>query len=196
MDNRLTTLYFAGAVSPQEHSDAMKRTFSALFESGGITYSQFLFPYVDSLLLSDDSTAPLFGSHALLWGVSAERLKQALDSLGEAECDRLSPQISCVDCSSGEIASFLGESVPADGTAALDGYSRLLGGLVRPWSLREHSRGMCSFAEHIARMRGYRVHGFSGGVLIISTEDGTEIDERQLAALFESKTGGILRIIR
>ncbi len=191
MNEKLTAVRIDGQISPGECSGIMKKAFSLLFASGGITYSQFLFPYADSLLLSDDSEDCFFGSHALLWEIPADRLKAAFDEVcGERE--DVEVNIDDIELTASSVRAFLGEPYIPEGQIAAGNFASLLSGNIRPWVLREHSRCLCSFAEHIARMKDHEVYAFAGGRLVIKAENA---DAQQLSELYASKTGGIAEFI-
>jgi len=192
MEEKVTVLRFAGEFDPEEHCAAMKAVFLHLFSSGAVTYSQFLFPYVDSLLLSEYSAPCFFGSHAIFWEISREQIENCVRKT-IADNKALLPQISEIELNAPAIDNFLNETTAVQHGVGVGNFSSLISGSARPWSLREISRGLCSFAEHISRMKGYTTHGFSGGRLIISADDG--VDEKEISALYNSKTGGIADII-
>lgn len=195
MNNKITAFRFAGALAPEQLSEAMKRVFAHLYSTGGITYSQFLFPYADSLLLSEDSADCFFGSHALLWEIEPERLMCSAEAvLSSEETDLLCPQVTEIELTARTVSDFLNDVSCETSGVGIGNFAALLSGNIRPWSLREHSRGLCSFAEHISRMKGYTAHGFSGGRFIVSADE--ELDELLLAGLYSSKTGGIAEFIK
>lgn len=178
-----------------EHNSAiMKKICSALFNSGAVTFSQFLFPYVDSLLLAETNTSQpsFFGSHALLWDADMHLINDCISAVCGNE--HHPPEIVELELNASDIAEFFGELSAAEGRISVGGFSSLLTGKIRPWAIREHARGFCSFTEHIARMSGYSVHGLSADYIAVSCEH--EPDEAELKRLFAAKTGGILRIKR
>lgn len=193
MSEKITALRLTGSRDIAKLSAQMKKIFVGLFSSGGVTYSQFLFPYADSLLLSAESEDCFFGSHALLWSVSPERLKQCAHTACGEDMSWLGLEITEIELTAPAIATFLAAADVPESGIETGSYAALLSGNVRTWSLREHSRGFCSFAEHIARMNGYGVYGYCGGRLLIETENS--LDEKLLTELYCSKTGGIAEFI-
>jgi len=191
MDEKITGFRFAGNVTPRECSEAMKKLFVHHFISGGVTYSQFLFPYVDSLLLSEDSPPHFFGSHALLWQITPEEIMQSACEVLE-NVEDLCPQAQEIPLNAPVVAEFLADTSVVNEGVGVGCYASLLSGLIRSWKLREYSRGFCSLAEHIDRMKNHSTKGFSGGRLIICADS---IDEDVLAGLYTSKTGGIAEFI-
>ena len=197
MKENITAISFAAAAAPEECSAAMKALLTRLFESGTVTYDQFLFPYADSLLLSGGCAEPphFFGSHSLLWQVEPERLLNC-----EAELFPDKPgifKLQNLELSAQSIKNFF-----ADGEAENEnyilagGFSELISGSLRPWAIREHSRHFCSFAEHISRLEGYTLCGLAGGCIALSAKGIKENYETELAEIYSAKTGGIIKIIK
>lgn len=183
MNDKLIGLRFSPELPVHEASRMMKALFIRLFESGKVTYSQFLFPYADSLLLSDDGGDCFFGTHALLWNVDEQLLESCFGDVA--------PELVTLEWSASSITDFLELSENNDKAMLLGTFDELLLGSVRPWSVREQARKFCSFAEHISRMKGCEVLGTAGGYLAVQS-DVPQIKE-QLAALYEAKTGRIMK---
>ena len=185
MKDILTGLRFSPDTPPEKCSAATKTMLMRLFDNGAVTYSQFLYPYADSLLLSEDGDAGqyFFGTHSLLWNIAPETVEELLDT-------DLPHETVQVGCSAADITEFLDISGFDCGEMLLGSFDELLIGSVRPWSIREQSRKFCSFAEHIARMKGCSVHGTVGGYLAVSAEN---TGREEFARLYEAKTGRIMK---
>ena len=183
MNDKLTGLRFSPELPAEEASRAVKALFIRLFDSGKVTYSQFLFPYADSLLLSDEGGDCFFGTHALLWNVDEQLLESCF---GDA-----APQVVTLEWSASSVTDFLKINDNNENAMMLGAFDELLLGSVRPWSVREQSRKFCSFAEHISRMKGCEVLGTAGGYLAVQSDE--PLIKQQLAALYEAKTGRIMK---
>ncbi|MBQ9993374.1 MAG: hypothetical protein IJP17_01515 [Clostridia bacterium] len=189
--DKIIGIKIGGEMPLCEHSDAMRRIFMRLVESGAVTFDSFLYPYADSLLLSDDvisgTQGYFFGSHALLWDVGEDMLRRCIGNTDDVT-------VCTMACDAREIEHFLREGIcqPSAGEHLIGGFEALLTGTVRPWAVREHARRFCSLSEHIARMKGLSVLGITGGCIMFSAEEGTDISA--LPALYTAKTGGVCRI--
>lgn len=194
MNNKIIGLRLDVRSKSEHNSMIMKNICSALFESGKVTFSQFLFPYVDSLMLAESTAATpcFFGSHVLLWDIDTQLINDCVSEVCGND-DNL-PEILELELNSSEITGFFGEPHTFENRISVGGFSSLLTGKITPWSIREHARGFCSFTEHIARMAGYNVHGLSADYIAVRCEH--DPDETELKRLFAAKTGGILKIKR
>jgi len=194
VSDKIIGLRFDVNTDSEYNSAMMKKICSVLFSSGEVTFSQFLFPYVDSLLLAETNTTQqsFFGSHALLWDIDIQLINSCISSACGSDCKLL--EIVELELDAPAISVFFGEPFIAEGRMTVGGFSSLLTGKIRPWAIREHARGFCSFTEHIARMPDYKVHGLSADYIVVSCEN--EHDEGELKRLYAAKTGGILSVKR
>ena len=202
MNDKIIGLRFDTALPPEQCSPSMAELFRRLFADAHITYDQILFPYADSLLLSDWGAKNAFGTHALLWDVDPKLLADcAVRACGDRLAE-LRPRAKELDCTAAAIAEFLSMTYDvsgdpgeretagqgrsdADGYMPLGDFAALMSGSVRPWSIREQARRFCSLAEHIARLPDASIHGIRGGSLLVSGGDRAE-----LLRLYSAKTGG------
>ncbi len=187
MSEKLTGLRFSAELSSEICSAAMKSLLVRLFASGKITYSQFLYPYADSLLLSDENcgVSCFFGTHALLCGVEGELLNSCID-------DDVRPEIIELDYSAADITRFFDISDRlSDADMLIGGFEEMLQDSIHPWFIRDRARRFCSFAETIARMKQCAVCGTVGGYVAVKTENKTCDD---FIELYASKTGRIMKV--
>lgn len=194
MNDKIIGLRLDVQTDSEQNSAIMKKICSALFDSGRVTFSQFLFPYVDSLLIADNNALQpsFFGSHALLWDIDIQLVNDCIAAVCGNDTQR--PELVEIEFNASEIADFFGEPYVLENGLYVGGFASLLTGKIRPWAIREHARGFCSFAEHIARMSGFSVHGLTADYIAVRCEH--EPDEAELKRLFAAKTGGILKIKR
>ena len=194
MNDKIIGLRLDMQGNSEYNSVIMKKICSALFTSGKVTFSQFLFPYVDSLMLAESQSAQtfFFGSHLLLWDIDTQLINECVSTV--CSNDYKPPEIVELGLDASEIAEFFGEPFVFEDKMCVGGFSSLLTGKIRPWAIREHARGFGSFTEHIARMSGFSVHGLTADYISVRCEH--EPDEAELKRLFAAKTGGILKVKR
>ena len=188
MSGTLVGLRFAGAVPAERCSEYMKRTLAALVGECGITYNMILFPYADTLLLSEqDKRGNFFGTHAVLCGVSAQQLARAAASACGDMLPRLDPRAVRLECTREALRAFLDTGAGGDERCLYGGIAELTGGRLRPWNIREAARDLCSFCEQAVRMDGVEISGLVGGS--VCARVAPEAVEA-FAALYTAKTGG------
>lgn len=196
MDNMLIGLRFEGKAPVGICSEYMKKIFAALTGRENVTFDRILFPYADTLLLSEDSrNGYFFGTHALMYGVDARTLARAVFSAcGETTADGedmlalLAPNAGKIECTRMAVADFLDLSGGSEESCEYIGdFASLLGGMVRPWNIREASRRLCSFCEQAARTDGVRLRGLHGGSVCADVEP---VSAEAIIKLYAAKTGG------
>lgn len=167
-------------------SEMMRRVFCELRERG-ILHRQILYPYSDDLLLTGRLPG-MFGTHALLCDVPGDMIKDVLlEIAGEkAKAESINSVI--------ERSLFLYryQALPP-GTVKLGSITSLAAGTFSAWAIRQHSRRLCSFAEHMTREGKYPVLGYSGDALIVEMDDWHKIEDTnetvRVNRLLMEKTG-------
>lgn len=189
MKDTIIGLRFPSDMPPEECSRVAKKLFVSLFETGRVTYSQFLYPYADSLLLSEESGGEqsFFGTHSLLWNIDPEMPEKVL----LRGVPGVPFEIEQLDFSTERLMHFFDIKDRETDMMLFGAFDELLVGSIRPWSIREQARKFCSFAEHISRMNGCKVCGTVGAYLGVRAEN---MQPGDFAPLYEAKTGRIMKV--
>lgn len=164
-----------------------RRMVSSLREQG-MNYDRMLFPYVDNLILTKEQPQ-LFGNRILFETCDIAMIERCAAEV----CKDVDFSMVGLDCSYTAIKNFLNAKCPrSKDMIYLGDIESMLSGDISPWLVRECSRRLVSFAEHIYRQFDTDIIGFCGERLAvrgIKPECGA-----QLCEIYENKTGTGLSI--
>ena len=175
-------------LAPVSQSAEISKKAANLMREGGMTFERFLYPYADTLTLSEKG-ANVFGTHMLL---DANNIGLVERCLREA-CGDVPYQLRAVGCTVPKIEAFLKKKRTKErGAVSVGSLADLLPCDVRPWQVRECAKKLCSFSEHISRIDGVNTAGSSGGRIILSGMKKKQA--KSLSDIYFGKTGKKMKI--
>ena len=166
------------------------RFFSGLMKEHGVIFNQILYPYADALSLSGKpgtESTWVFGTHILIRNVEGGAASSILEEIKPCQAGWELEELPVIDgeAMSRDIAEFLGADEECQ-LPAVGEFSRMLGGFVPHWRVREAARLFASFTEMSYRRSKGELVGLLGGRLILTPEcDCSEA----LSSIFTQKTG-------
>ena len=156
----------------------------------GMNYDRMLFPYVDNLILTKERPQ-LFGNRILLETCDIAMIERCAAEV----CADVGFCVVQLDCSYTAIRDFLNAKCPrGKDIIYLGDIELMLSGDISPWLVRECSRRLASFAEHIYRQFDANIVGFCGERLAVRGMDPQ--CSAQLCEIYENKNGTGLKIKR
>ena len=190
MTQKLIGLRFGGAVPAETCSAYMKRTLAELAATHHKTFDLMLYPYADTLLLSEgDKRGSFFGTHAILRDIGAAELAAAVKAACGDMTARLMPTAVTLDCTREAIAAFLRSGCGENACGVYGDFCALLEPKPRPYTIRAAAKTLCSFCELAARMNGVHIFGLVGGRVCARVEPSAH---EELSRMYAAKTGGSL----
>lgn len=154
----------------------------------GMNYDRMLFPYVDNLILTKEQPQ-LFGNRILLETCDITIIERCAAEV----CADVGFRVVQLDCSYTAIKKFLNAKCPRGRDIIyLGDIASMLSGDISPWLVRECSRRLASFAEHIYRQLDADIIGFCSERLAVRGVDPEYCG--QLCEIYENKTGTELKI--